>query len=87
VLSETLKTVYKDRVIKGPDSKIEWPPRSFIGDMRVKVNKRTGTKKNATGKFNPNTIRRQITEERRAKVRSSKINTIRKGPNRTRRRR
>ncbi len=87
VLSETLKIVYKDRVIKGPDSKIEWPPRSFSGEMRVKVNKRTGTKKNATGKINPNTIRRQRTEVRRTTIRNSKINKIRKGPIRTRRRR
>ena len=86
VLSETLKAVYKDRVIRGPESKIVWPPKSFIGEMRVKVNKRMGTKKSATGKINPNNLRKQISEGRRTKGRNTKINKIRKGPGTTRRR-
>jgi hypothetical protein len=88
VLSETLKAVYKDRVINGPNSRIVWPPMAYVGGPRpVKNTRKRGVKNNAKAKINI----RKIQEAQALKRKTNRINVkIAKGrglPFRTRRRR
>jgi len=91
VLSETLKVVYKDRVIRGPDSTILWPPTTYIGGPTRKNTRNTrklGLKAVARGKVNLSKLQKIKKENRRTARTSAMIARIRRQiPPRTRRRR
>ena len=77
-LSDTLKIVYKDRVIKGPASSIIWPPRIVRG--KLLVNERgKGLKNRATSKINLRKVQKNIAQKRRTNRANSTIRVIRRG--------
>jgi len=78
-LSETLKIVYKDRVISGPNSQIVWPPTRFLVAPRAKNTRRRGLKGVATGKVNQRKLQEERAQKRRTNRRNEKINKIRRG--------
>jgi hypothetical protein len=78
-LSETLKIVYKDRVINGPNSQIVWPPTRFLVAPRAKNTRRRGLKGVATGKVNQRKLQEERAQKRRTNRRNEKINKIRRG--------